>query len=72
MIFLLIRDVQGRVREAGPDLACAAIDHMCIFKSKSNKQEGHDGPDIAQLYIAGGNFNPHIFIFIRTNLVDTH
>jgi hypothetical protein len=61
MIFLLIREVQGRVPEVGPDLACAAIDHMCIFKSKSNKQESHDGPEITHLYIGPRgrvNFDP--------------
>jgi hypothetical protein len=37
------------------------------------EQEGHDGPEVAHLYIgpqSGTSLNPRAFIW--TNLVDTH
>jgi hypothetical protein len=43
------------------------------LRDRGAKQEGHDGPEIAHLYIGplgGANFNQGAFIW--TNCVDTH
>jgi hypothetical protein len=44
-----------------------------VGDSDTLKQEGHDGPEVAHLYIglrSGASLNTRAFIW--TNLVDTH
>jgi hypothetical protein len=49
------------------------LTHNCTWNEEKIKQEGHDGPDVAHLYIgpqSGASLNPRAFIW--TNLEDTH
>jgi hypothetical protein len=46
---------------------------MALKQLEFNKQEGHDGPEVAHLYIgprSEASLNPRAFIW--TNLEDTH